>query len=247
MARWGSKRSRSGIPTQALATLSAYGRVSFEARAAGHSVSDPRFSWDGFFGPAKSAFDADPIGAIEDLSRAAGDDPYARFGAHSLILEIASDCEHPRCIELTDHALRLMHDAGLSSGHLTRGEADRWIATHGDLRSSFDHIVDMPPPSADRAPALALEPGQRVVVATMGPGAIDNQFWIERTGDGSYGVFSMRPPDSAATTLSRYNEGTIGRSDTIDGVLRRLGAYLRSPTYWAHESLVPYFTERRAF
>lgn len=83
------------------------------------------------------------------------------------------------------------------------------------------------------------------MVAKMGPSPLHNEFWIERLEDNAYEAFSMRPSDSDATELTRYSEESIGRWETVDGILRSLGGYLRSPTFWAHEQLDPYFTERR--
>jgi hypothetical protein len=81
----------------------------------------------------------------------------------------------------------------------------------------------------------------------MGPGPLDNQFHIERLDENAFGAFSMRRWDSDAVTLTRCEEPGIPQSDTADGVLRSLGAYLRLRPYWALEQLEPLFTERREF
>ena len=143
-----------------------------------------------------------------------------------------------------DEALQRMYERGLSSGHMTRFEADRWIATHGDLRTSFDRIVEVAPPLGDMA-SVDLTMGGALMVAKMGPGSLDNQFWIELNDCGVYGAYSMRKWESDAVALTRCTEDDIGQWDTADGILRNMGSYLRTRPYWAHEQLEPYFTERR--
>lgn len=82
------------------------------------------------------------------------------------------------------------------------------------------------------------------MVAKMGPDPLDNEFQIERIGENAFGAFSMRKWNSDDVTLARCEEPAIPQSDTADGVLRRLGQYLRLRLYWADEQLEPFFTER---
>lgn len=243
--RWTSRRSSTTVPADILGLLHDFGHASFEAAASGARRADPRFGWDGFFSRLFPACQADLAQVITELDQAAAGDPLARFGAYRIVAEYQPDCADTRYLNMMDEALQMMHDRGLSSGHLTRYEADRWVATHDDLRSSFDHLVEVAPPAVDHAIDLALAPGGTLLVAKMGPGALDNEFWIERAADGSYCAFSMRPKDADASALSRYSEDTIGSWGSVDGVLRSVGEYLRTPTSWAHESLLPYFTQRR--
>lgn len=252
-----SKGPKKLVPGEILSQLRAFGQASWDAKVSGRSVDDPRFSWTAFFSKVSSALRANPAQAIAEIDSAAGDDALARFGGYSLISEFDASNEDPRYLGMMDHALQMMYERRLSSGHLSRYEADRWVATHGDLRTSFDRIVDVapsaPPPStapvspepAANGPALQLNPGDALMVAKMGPNQLDNEFWIERGADKSFSAFSMRPADSDATALTRYSEESIGRWETADGVLRSLGGYLRSPTFWAQEQLDPYFVERR--
>lgn len=83
------------------------------------------------------------------------------------------------------------------------------------------------------------------MVAKMGPDPLDNQFHIERTGENTFGAFSMRKQNSDAITLTRCEEPAIPQSDTAGGALYGLGQYLRVRPYWAHAQLEPFFPERR--
>lgn len=233
------------MPAEVLGQLRVFGEASWEAKVSGQAVTDPRFSWENFFSKAASVYRARPTQAIEEIHAAASGDPLAQFGGYALIAEFEPTTPDSRFLEMLDASLEMMFDRGLSSGHLTRYEADRWIATHGDLRTSFDRIVEVAPPPPEHSADVPLAPGETLMVATMGPGALDNQFWIERTNDDTYGAFSMRQWESGDTTLTRCPENSIGQWDTCDGVLRSLGNYLGSRPFWAHDQLDPYFTERR--
>lgn len=240
-----SKRPSTIVPADVLRQLGAFGQVSLEAKVSSRPVSDPRFDWDSFFSKAFPAFQTDLERAINDIHNASSGDELARFGGYRLIAEYEPKTLDPQYLDMMDAGLQIMHERGLSSGHLTRYEADRWIATHGDLRTSFDRIVEVAPPSAGHTAEVALDPGQDLLVATMGPNALDNQFWIERADDGSYGAYSMRQWESDAVILTRCSENSIGRWDTAEGILRSLGEYLRTPPFWFHEQLEPYFVEKR--
>lgn len=169
-------------------------------------------------------------------------DPCAMYGGYCLIAEFDPATEDPLYFDMMDAGLKLTYDRKLSSGHLTGYEADRWVDTHGDLRTSFDRIVDVAPPEQHTV-SVSLAPGESLMVAKMGPGPLDNQFHIGRTGESSFDVFSMRKQDSDAITLTRCEEPTIPPSDTAGDALYGLGQYLRP--YWAHEQLKPFFPERR--
>jgi hypothetical protein len=243
---WLSKRSSTAVPTGVLDQLRAFGEASFEAKVSSRPVTDPRFSWENFFAKASDALRAGPTQAIGEIQAAAGADQLAQFGGYSLIAEFDASSSDSRYLEMLDASLRMMFDARLSSGHLNRYEADRWIATHGDLRTSFDRIVEVATPGPDHATEVTLAPGETLMVATMGPDALDNQFWIEHTSAGTYEVFSMRQWESDDPTLTRCAEDSIGKWESVEGVLQSLGGYLGTRPFWAHEQLDPYFTQRRA-
>lgn len=242
---WFSKRSSTAVPSDVLSQLRAFGEASFEAKVTSRPVSDPRFSWENFFAKASEGLRANPAQAIGEIHAAAGADQLAQFGGYSLVAEFDSSSSDPRYLEMLDTSLQMMFDRRLSSGHLNRYEADRWIATHGDLRTSFDRIVEVARPAPDHAAQVVLTPGETLMVATMGPDALDNQFWIEHATSGTYQAFSMREWDSGDTTLTRCAEDSIGTWDSVEGVLQSLGSYLGIRPFWAHDQLDPYFTQRR--
>jgi hypothetical protein len=242
---WFSKRSSTLVPAEVLEQLGAFGQVSWDAMVAGRPPDDPRFGWQSFFSKAQSAFRENLARSVAEVDSAAGDDAIARFGGYRLIAEFEPHNQEPVFLDMMDGALQSMFTRGLSSGHMSRFEADRWIAVHGDLRTSFDRIVDVIPPDPDHTVSVEMNPGDALMVAVMGPGALDNQFWIELGNAGSYGAFSMRKWESDDVTLTRCSEDDVGQWESVDGVLRGLGSMLRTQPYWAHEQLDPYFTERR--
>ncbi len=233
------------VPADILNQLKAFGEASFEAKVSSRPIADPRFSWANFFSKASEALRANSAQAIGEIHAAASDDHLGQFGGYSLIAEFDATTTDARYLEMMDASLQMMFDRQLSSGHLNRYEADRWIATHDDLRTSFDRIEDVPPPPPDHTAEVTLDRDESLMVAMMGPGALDNQFWIEHTITGTYAAFSMRVWESGDATLTRCAEDSIGSWESIEGVLQSLGGQLGTRPYWAHEQLDPYFTQRR--
>jgi hypothetical protein len=243
--RWFSNRRSGGlVPRDILEQLSTFGHAAFNAKVRGQHVTDPRYDWPNFYSRIFPACQANLAQAIAEIHAAAEGDLYAMYGGYRIIAEFEPASQNPMYMDMMDAGLKLMHDQKFASGHLTRYEADRWIATHGDLRTSFDRIVTVAPPAHHTA-TVRLDPGESLMVAKMGPEPLDNQFHIERRAGNAFIVFSMRQWDSDAVTLTRCEEPDIPQSDTADGVLRRLGQYLRLRPYWAHEQLEPFFPERR--
>jgi hypothetical protein len=239
---WLSKRPRTLVPSEILGQLDAFGQWSWQARLSGRPAFDPRYDWTNFFSKVLPAHRADPARAVAEIHGAAGGGPFARYGGYLIVAEFTPDSLDPLYLEMMDAGLQLIFERRLSSGFLTGYERDRWVQVHGDLRTSFDRIVEVD--TAAHTTTLALGVGETLLVARMGPEVLDNQFWIERTGDG-YQAFSMRPQDSNSVVLVRYAEESIGSFDTAAGLLRSYGMYLRLRPYWAHEELDPFFPERR--
>lgn len=243
--RWFSNRGSARlVPDDILEQLSAFGHVSFEATVYSQPVTDPRFGWPDFLSHMLPAHQTDLTRAIAEIHTAACGEPFAMYGGYRLIAEFEPASHDPLYLEMMDAGLQLMYDRKLSSGHLTGYEADRWIKTHGDLRTSFDRIVDVTPAEHQNVD-LTLAPGESLMVAKMGPNPLDNEFHIERLSEDTYDAFSMRKATSDDIALTRCEETTIAQSDTADGVLRSLGQYLRLRPYWAHGQLDPFFPERR--
>ena len=244
---WFSKvrQSKSLVPPLLLEQLAAFGKASWEAKQNSQPVHNSLYDWDNFFSQFLSAYNANLSGAIAELHQAAGADPFARYGGYRLVAEFDGACKDTLYLAMMDSALQMMYEHGLSSGHMTGYERDRWIATHGDLRTSFDRVVEVERPTVVSVPQFELGHGQSVMVARMGPGEFDNQFWVERVDGVTYRAYSMRRSDSEAVTLTRYEEESVGSFESLGAIFRGIGDYLRTPSYWVHSELVPYFPERR--
>lgn len=240
-----SKRPKTLVSAEILSQLNSFGNEAWESTISSRPITDPRYDWNTFFAKFVPAYQADFAEAIRELHAAAGADPLARYGGYRLLREFEPASKDPLYLDLMDAALQMMRERGLSSGYMSGYESERWISLHGDLRTSFDRIVEVSPPPKDAATDIELEPGQSLMVALMGPDPLHNQFWVERIDATTYGTFSMRRKDSDATIHSRIEEEWIRRSDSVAGILRNLGAHLRTPCYWVHPDLEPYFTERR--
>jgi hypothetical protein len=147
---------------------------------------------------------------------------------------------------MQDAFLEHMRSLKLSSGHLNRYEADRWIATHGDLRTSFDGIHEVPVPATGQdAPCVPLEPGRSRLLARTGPREDDNRFFAEHQADGGYLVYSERIWSTDDPTMKRCEESQLGTFDSLPDLLRAVGEMFSTPTYWADDDLMPYFPARR--
>jgi hypothetical protein len=243
--RWFSNRSSAGlVPSDILRQLSAFGQASFDAKVRGKPVTDPRYDWSNFFSLMLHPWQTNLTQAIAEIHAAAGGDPYAMYGGYRVIAEFEPATQDTLYLDMMDAGLKLMHDRKLSSGYLTGYEADRWVKTHSDLRTSFDRIVEVAPPE-HHTTSVSLVPGESLMVAKLGPDHLDNQFHIERIGESAFAAFSMRKWSSDDVTLTRCEEPTIPQSDTVEGMLRSLGQYLRLRPYWAHDQLEPFFPERR--
>lgn len=157
--RWFSNRSSTGlVPSDILKQLSDFGYVSFDAKVRGRSVTDARYGWPNFFSRMLPAYQANLTQAIAEIHAAAGNDPYAKYGGYRIIAEFEPATEDPLYLDMMDAGFKLMYDRKLSSGHLTGYEADRWIKTHGDLRSpsmasSTLLLLRITPPASASPPA----------------------------------------------------------------------------------------------
>jgi hypothetical protein len=137
-----SKRPRTVVPASVIGMLEAYGQAALDARRRGSPVDDPRFGWDNFVGPVHMVmFGNGRDQVIQEIYEAAQGPAASKqtvFGAYRLLAEFDGGLTDQRFLELCDISLEYMRSLRLSSGHLTGYERDRWVATHGDVRSSFD-------------------------------------------------------------------------------------------------------------
>lgn len=237
------------LSNDTLESLSTYGRSVIRSRSVG--VPDFEFGW-GYIGPVVSAMGGTQrdavIGELYDAAASDADRPYATVGAYSLLAESNDADVDPRFLEMLDMTLQIFYDLGFSSGHLTRREADRWIAAHGDLRTSFDRLVEIVVPGPGEDPDVAELPvgSTKLLAKTADRGDVPgNAFYAERHADGAYIVFSERPTDSDGATIARYEEDFLGTFQSLPDLLRALGRMFGSPPDWVDADLEPYFPRRR--
>jgi hypothetical protein len=144
MSLFGKRGPADVVPRDVLDLLEVYGRAAFEARLRGSKVTDPRFGWPNFLGKVSVVYQAHPDRTIAEIHAATANNPFARFGGYRAIVEVGPGTSRdPLFLELMDAGITMIWERNLSSGNLNRYEADRWIELHGDLRSTFDHIVDV--------------------------------------------------------------------------------------------------------
>lgn len=227
--------------------LDEFGRLEYEAsRGQRVGPEEGQLKWERWVQPVMAAYQSDPETTVDRVHGAAmSQGGMALYGGHRLISEIDPECRNPKYLELLDGALEMLKDKGHSSGILNRYEADRWIQTHGDLRYSFDGIVEVaPPPTGSRPPVADLVNGESRLVAIMGPEHDANRLFVERNEGGTYVVMIEAPQSADDPTRSKGPwPGVSGSS--MEEILVRLGAELQLSTYWAHDDLQPYFTATR--
>jgi hypothetical protein len=238
------------VPPTVLAALPSYGQAVIDARRGGRPVTDPRFDWTTFVGPVHRALGSDDRGqVIAELYAAATTSPereLATLGAYRLMAESDDGLDDLRYLELCDDALEHLRALGFASGHLTGSEARRWIETHGDLRTSFDAIVDVDVPAPDEAPVPApLAPGEARMVALMAALPDGNALFAEHRAGAGYVVVVEAPWSVEDPRRSRTDLQDLGVFGSLPDLLRALGARLGIPPHWADEDLKPYFPLRQ--
>jgi hypothetical protein len=246
-----SKRQRAVIPPQVIGMLGEFGQASVAARAAGRPVDDPRFGWEYMSDTMMALGDERRDAAIEEVYTAAStasdeDRSLVTFGAYRLLAEYDGQLDDPQFWELCDASLDYLHSRGFSSGQLTGYEAQRWIAVHGDLRSSFDRIVEVDVPSADTAgPLPELAVGEDKLLALTEPLPVGNAFYAERQTEDLYIIFSERNRSADDPTRQRYDETNLGTFSSMRDLYFALGHMFGTRPYWADDSVDPYFPARR--
>lgn len=245
--RFFSRRPNPAVPASIVDSLAEYGQAVLASRSG--PPLDPRFGWD-YVGPVVTAMNGPQreqvIQELYDAADAAPSQPLVTVGAYNLLYESNTASGDERFIRLRDTVIEYMREQRYSSGHLTRDEADRWIELHGDLRSSFDNIVDVEVPTgADAPPAKDLAVGESRLVALTAPLPEGNAFFAEHRSSGDYIVYSERPKSSDDPTRARYDEDYLGTFSTITDLLRGVGQMFGTRPYWAEEDLEPYFPSRR--
>src|ERR1700691_3630167 len=197
MAFFGERKG-TAVPSSLLGRLAEYGQAVLAMRSG--SPPDPRYGSDYVVPVIMAVHGPDRDRAIQELyeaARSSSDQPLVTVGAYNLLYEADVPATDSRFLELRDATLEYMRQMRYSSGHLTGHEAARWVELHGDLRSSFDNIVDVPVPDPADVPAVKdLRPGENRLLALTSPLPDGNAFYAERQDNGTYVVFSERPRNS---------------------------------------------------
>jgi hypothetical protein len=245
------RRPRKLVPEAILTSLPAFGKASLAARREGRPVTDPRFDWMSFFQPISTLMrEGHRDRVIEELYEAATtarDRDWAMLGAYLLLAEIEPTLDDRRFLALSDDSLELMRTEGLTSTYLTGYEAQRWVAVHGELASSFDGRFYVGVPGDDELPApRPLAPGASRMLALTEPLPRGNAFFAEHQLDGMYVIYSERIHSLDNPTRERCEEERLGRFTSAEDLLRALGEMFGSPPHWSDDELTPYFPERRA-
>lgn len=239
------------MPEKIVAILPAFGKASLTARANGRPVTDPRFGWVPLMQPISALLqEGHRDQVVEELYEAAiqaRECDSATVGAYLLLAEWEPTLDDRRFLSLMDASLELMRTEGLASAHLTRYEADRWIAVHGDLASSFDGLLHVGVPADEELPTpQPLEPGSSRMLALTEPLPRGNAFFAEHQLDGTYVIYSERIHSIENPTRQRYNEDHLGTFTSLEDLLRGLGEMFGRPPHWSDDELMPYFPSRRA-
>lgn len=247
-----SRRAGAGrtgvVPVSMIASLPDYGRAVIAAKRSHAPVTDPRFGWDWLSQavlPMNSPQRDQVIQELYDAAVSAEDRPMATVGAYRVLCEWDGNLQDPRFAELRDAYLQLLHQMRFTSLELTGYESARWIELHGDLRHSFDRIVDVKVDPAALPPAAELAPGQSKLLLRMGPSSQDNEFYGERSANGLYGLYCIGISSSDDPTKVRYDWPDIIPCATMQELLVQVGRRFGTRPYWADPVLEPYFTGRR--
>jgi hypothetical protein len=243
-----SRKATSALPPGTIDELAGYGSTILASRS---GQVDTTYGWE-YVGPVVAALRGPNQDAvIQELYEAPGDgsehgSELKVIGAYSLLCEWDPTSRDGRYMSLLDRFLIYVHGQRYSSGHLTRYEADRWIELHGDLRSSFDGIVEVAVPGPNDAPPVAeLDLGTQKLLALTAPLPEGNAFYAERGVGGKYVIFSERRRSSDDPTRRRYDETNLGSFSSLADLLRAIGQMFGSRPYWADPAVDPYFPSRR--
>lgn len=231
------------VPASVTSRLAEYGRHKTAARS-GRTDGDP-FGWD-YFSPVAQAMNNGQAEMVltELTDAAASDDPHVTIGAYGVLAEIDPSITDPRYLALMDKTLDYLQRNGFSSGHLNGFEASRWVELHGDLRSTFDSIIDAAPVGG-AVPLPGLARGESILLALAAPLPDGNAFFVERRGDGSYIIYSERCRSSDDPTRSRYEETYLGAFESMTRACAALGEMFGTPPHWSHDAMPQFYPRRQ--
>lgn len=196
-----------------------------------------------FYMPGIEAAGSSPEALVREVCSAAQrQGSRALVGAVRLLMELAvpSDVltKEPQYLAVLDEELLFLQAQGVSTGTLRPFEADRWIATHGSLRTYIGYELADVPPVGQEAPVRELQVGEFWKVAQLWPQPDSNLIYIERRLPELFCVLTEAPVSDVDPRRERWDWFS---GDTLVMVLRDLGERMVTPAYWADPALAPFF------
>jgi hypothetical protein len=246
------REPRPVLPAEILNLLPDLGRALLAARLGGPSVSDDqRFSWDRMWGPVSRALFGETrdqaIGELYEATISSPDREMATLGAYGLIVEFLPESEDHRYLSLLDETLGTLRTRRVTSMYLSGFETERWVAVHGELRSSYDGLFAVEVPTNEDLPEpKPLEVGASRMLALTHPLPDGNGFFAEHRGDGVYLVYSERIHSSDDPRRVRCEEDQLGTFTSLKDLMRALAEMFGSPPHWSDDDLEDYFPQRGA-
>lgn len=196
-----------------------------------------------FYMPGIQAVGSNAEGLIHEVCSAAQrSGSWALVGAVRLLMELATPPEvlagDVQYLAVLDGALLFLQAQGVSSGTLRPFEADRWIETHGSLRTFIGYDLADVPPVGQEGPVREMQVGEFWKVAQLWPQPESNMIFIERRGPQLFCVLTEAPESDVDPRRKMWDWFS---GDTLVGVLRDLGERMVTPPYWAEPALAPFF------
>lgn len=225
------------MPESSLATLAMFGRNHCNG-----VDPDPSQTVATLYMPGMSAAQSQPeelLNQLVDAGFARGG--WALVGAVRLLMEldlVRRFAGQPRFLSLLDESLLFLQREGASSGVLRPFELDRWIETHGSVRTFIGYeLADLP--DAGREPAVENLPvGEFRRVAQLFPQPGSNAIYVEHREENVYFAVTQAPKSDEDPERVMWDWFS---APTLVALLRELGERMVTPPYWAHDELLPYF------
>lgn len=225
------------LPDSALATLAMFGRNHCNGLD-----PDPSATATTLYMPGMTAAQQGPEELLNQLADAGfSRGGWALVGAVRLLMELGVErtfSAHPRYVELLDASLLFLQSQGVSSGVLRPFELDRWIATHGSVRTFIGYDL-APVPDAGQEPAaedLPVGEFRRLAQLTVQPDS--NAIYVDHRAENVYFAVTQAPKSDEDPERIMWDWFS---APTLLALLRDLGERMVTPPYWAHEDLLPYF------
>lgn len=225
------------LPESALATLAMFGRNHCNGLD-----PDPSATATTLYVPGITAAERQPEQLMREIA-AAGfvRGGWALVGGVRLLMEldlVTTFRVHPEFLALLDASLDFLQSEEVSSGVLRPFEIDRWIETHGSMRTFIGHDLAEVPATGDEPVVEDLPMGERRRMAQLFPRPDSNVIYAEHRGVGVFWVMTQAPKSDDDPERVMWDWFS---APSLVALLRELGERMVTPPYWAHEDLLPYF------